>query len=121
MSTRLPCDGRRQRQAGQRAAVVDQHRAGAAFAAVAAGLGAGQAHFLAQIIEQQHIVGDRVGAVAAVERELKQPGQEFLPLQSALRCAPFHCSYSRNGADTICVAGGPEALPQANSREWMER
>jgi len=36
-------------------------------------------------------------------------------------CAPFHCSYSRNGTDTICAAGSAEALPQANSREWLER
>src|SRR6185369_15860484 len=48
----------------------------------------------------------------------------FFPCSSLLLarlCVPFHCSYSRNGTDSICVAGGPEALPQANSREWMER
>ena len=79
VSTRLPGDGRGQREAGQRRFVVDQHGAGAAFAAVAAGLGAGEADFFAQEIEQQDVVGDRVGAVTPVERELKKPGQMFLP------------------------------------------
>ena len=44
-----------------------KHRAGAAFAAVAAGLGAGEADLFAQVIEQQNIVGDRIGAVAPVQ------------------------------------------------------
>ena len=74
--------GRRQREAGQHRLVVDQHRAGAAFAAVAAGLGAGKPDLLAQVIEQQDIVGDRVGAVTPIERALKQPGQAFLPLKA---------------------------------------
>src|SRR6185312_10422015 len=63
----LALDGRCERQAGERRFVVDQDRAGAAFAAVAAGLGAGEADLFAQVIEQQNIVGDRVGAVAPVQ------------------------------------------------------
>ena len=64
---RLVLHGGGQRQAGEPRLAVDQHRAGAAFAAVAAGLGAGEADFLAQVIEQQNIVGDRVGTVAPVQ------------------------------------------------------
>src|SRR6185437_12734573 len=79
----LAGDGRGQREAGQRGFVVDQNRASAALAAVAAGFSAGEADLFAQKIEQQNIVGDRVGAVAPVERELKQPGQSFLPQMSA--------------------------------------
>ena len=75
----LAGDGRRQCEAGQHRFVVDQHGAGAAFTAVAAGFGAGEADFFAQEIEQQDIVGDRVGAVTPIERELKKPGQMFLP------------------------------------------
>ena len=41
-------------QAGVDPPVVDQHRAGAALAAVAAFLGAGQGHALAQEVEQGH-------------------------------------------------------------------
>ncbi len=107
----LARDRRRQRQAGQRRLVVDQHRAGAAFAAVAAGLGAGQAQLLAQEIEQQHVVRHRLAAVAAVERERKQPAQAFLPSRRefesriALIAKLGHTS-------------GVHAL-QAHSREWL--
>ncbi len=80
MSTRLPAIVAASVRQDKRRLVVDQHRAGAAFAAVAAGLGAGQADLLAQVVEQQDIVGDRIGAVAPVEPAFKQPGQTFLPL-----------------------------------------
>ena len=63
----LALDGGRERQAVQSGFVVDQHRAGTALAAVAAGLGAGKADLLPQVIEQQNIVGDRIGAIAAVQ------------------------------------------------------
>ncbi len=88
----------RQRQARQRGLVVDQHRAGAALAAVAPGLGAGQADGLAQVVEQQPVVGDRVGAPAPVQRELENTCHGPFPLAACLglwgarrRCsaAPF--------------------------------
>ncbi len=56
-------------QAGQHGLVIDQHRTGAAFAAVTAGLGSGEADHLAQVIEQQDVVGDRVLAFPSVQRE----------------------------------------------------
>ena len=49
----------RQGGAGQARLVVHQHGAGAAFAAVAALLGAGQAQRLAQIVQQQQVSGTR--------------------------------------------------------------
>ena len=52
-------------QAGVARPAVDQHGAGAAFAAIAADLGAGQADGLAQIVDQQQIVGDDIVALAA--------------------------------------------------------
>ena len=68
-----------QSQAGEHRSVIDQHGTGAAFAAIATCLGAGQADFLTQKIEQQNVIGDRISAVTPIERELKQPGQTFLP------------------------------------------
>src|SRR5690242_12293408 len=78
----LAVDSCCQRQARQRRAVLDQHRASPAFAAVASGFGAGEPYFFAQVIEQQNIVGNRIGAIAAVESAFKQPGQPFLPLKA---------------------------------------
>ena len=46
---------------------VDQHRARATLAAVAAALRAGEARVLAQVVEQQQRIGDRVLAEAAVD------------------------------------------------------
>ena len=69
--------------------VVDQDRAGAAFAAIAAGLGPGEADLFAQIIEQQNVVGDRIGAVTAVEPAFKQPGQTFSSLGGGAVFARF--------------------------------
>ena len=46
---------------------VHQNRAGAAFAAVAAGLYASEVHDLAQIVDQQLSFGDRVFAPSPVE------------------------------------------------------
>ena len=46
-----------ERQARQSRLVVDQHGAGAAFAAVAARFRSGQSDDFPQIIQQQHIVG----------------------------------------------------------------
>src|SRR5262249_2424271 len=51
----------------------DQDRAGAALAAVAAGLGAGEPDHLPQVVEQQQVVGNRVDAPAAVQVELEDP------------------------------------------------
>ena len=46
--TARPCDGRRRHQAGADRLAVEQHRAGAAVAGVAADLGAGQPQLVAQ-------------------------------------------------------------------------
>src|SRR3974390_1281827 len=51
---------------------VDQHGAGAAFTAVAAGLGAGEMRDLAQVIDEQRLVGDGVLAPAAVHADAEQ-------------------------------------------------
>jgi hypothetical protein len=63
--------------------VIHQHGAGAAFAAVAAGFCSSQADDFPQIIQQQQIVGHRVHARAAVERELENAcqGEGHVPFQ----------------------------------------
>ena len=76
MSMRRPCGARGKRQARQDLAIIDQHGAGAAFAAVASGLRAGESHHLAQIVEQQQVVGHRIDPPAVVERELEQSGHQ---------------------------------------------
>ena len=60
-------DARRERQAGEPRRVVDQHRAGAALAAVASRFCAGEADEFPQIIQQQKIVRHRIDARPAVE------------------------------------------------------
>ena len=65
--------GRGERDAGQARLAVDQHRAGAAFAAVAALLGAGEADGRrAGTRAAARFVGDRVLARAAVDRQCQQ-------------------------------------------------
>jgi hypothetical protein len=64
-------DARCERQARQSRHVVDQDRASAAFAAVAAGFRSGQPDDFPQIIQEQYIVGNRIGAGSTVEHELK--------------------------------------------------
>src|SRR6266511_4068043 len=54
---------------GEPRLAVDQHRAGAAFAAVAALLGSGQPRGLAQIVEQQKVIDNRVLAHPPVDRQ----------------------------------------------------
>src|SRR5262249_9377895 len=49
----------------------DQHRAGPALPAIAAGLGAGEGRAFAQVVEQQSIVRDGIHARTAVERQLE--------------------------------------------------
>src|SRR5690606_37291262 len=60
---------RGQRDAGQPRLAIDQYRAGAALAAVATLLRAGQADGLAQVVDQQGVVGDRILAGAPVHRQ----------------------------------------------------
>src|SRR5262249_371744 len=69
-----PLHAGRQGQAGEPRPVVDQHRAGAALAAVTTGLGAGEPDDLAQVIEQQQVVGNRVDPPAAVQDRFQNPG-----------------------------------------------
>ena len=116
----LALHGRREREAGQRRLVVDQHRAGAAFAAVAAGLGAGEPDLFAQVIEQQNVVGDRVGAVTAIEPAFKQTGQAFRSLERALT-ARFVIIVVVTRANISVAPRQAEGFPQTNSREWLER
>ena len=73
-----------QRDAGQPRLVVDQHRAGAALAAVAALLGAGQLQVIAQHLEQQRVVGHRHLVGAAVD---VQASAVVWPWSFNLRCA----------------------------------
>ena len=58
---------RREREAGKPRLAVDEHGAGAAFAAVAAALRAGEAEALAQVIDEQERVLDQLLARAAVD------------------------------------------------------
>src|SRR5262249_48631345 len=67
----LTAHGRREREARQSRFVVDQHGAGAAFAAVAAGFCSSEADDFPQIVQQQYVIGHRVDAAAAVENELE--------------------------------------------------
>ena len=87
------CGGRREREAGQARLIVDQYGASAAFAAVTAGFRSGQPDDFPQIIQQQHVVGNRVGAGAAIERELKNARHAVLWLL-------FNC------AGSIAITGG---------------
>ena len=61
----------RERQTRQPRLIVNQHRAGAALATVAARFRAGQADDFPQIVQQQHVIRYRIAACAAVERQLK--------------------------------------------------
>ena len=63
---------RSQRDARDARLAVDQHGAGPALATVAALFGAGQADAVAQVVDQQHVVGDRVFAFAAVDGQFEQ-------------------------------------------------
>ena len=62
------------------------------FAGVACGVNEKGGFILAQIIEQQDIVGDRIGAVAPVEPAFKQPGQMSLPLKAHILVRRYCCS-----------------------------
>ncbi len=65
--TSSPACGKRERQARQRPAPVDQHGARAALTAVAAFLRAGQAGAVAQQVEQRNLRFDRERRLAAVQ------------------------------------------------------
>ena len=76
-----PLDGRhrlahgdRQGQAAQHPLAADQHRAGAALAMVAALLGPGQAHVVAQGVEQRRARVDGQYVAGAVHRQLHPCG-----------------------------------------------
>ena len=73
----------RQGDAGQPRRAVDQHRAGAAFAAVAAHLGAGQPDLFAQVIDQQRVVGHRVLARPPVHGEAEHGFHDAMPLDTS--------------------------------------
>src|SRR5208283_2791206 len=56
-------------EAGKPGPSVDQHGAGTTLAAVAALFGAGETERLAQIVEQQHVIGHQRLVLAAVQAE----------------------------------------------------
>ena len=66
-------------RSGQARAIVHQDGAGATFAAIATLLGAGQADRLAQVIEQQHVVGNEVLTETTVEGQAKDVLQDSAP------------------------------------------
>ena len=68
-----------EREAGQPRLVVDQHRTGAAFAAIAAGLCAGETDYFPQIVQQQQVVGRRIGARPAVKGEFEEACHVWFP------------------------------------------
>src|SRR5262249_44786596 len=70
----LPVHASGQREAGQPWPVIDEHRASAALAAVAAGFCSSEADDFPQIIQQQQIIWHRVDAAAAVENKLENAG-----------------------------------------------
>src|SRR5580692_12292377 len=83
----------REREAGARGDAVDQHRAGAADAVLAADMGAGSAEPLAEEIAQQH---PRLGLgrePAAVERQ--RDARPFILVHAAHRCASAITSGAR--------------------------
>ena len=57
----------RKRNAGWHRLAVEEHGAGAALAAVTAGLGSRETDGLAQVVNEQLILGDRVLAPAPIE------------------------------------------------------
>jgi hypothetical protein len=83
----LAFDARRQRQAGQHAAIVDQYRAGAALAVIAALLAAGQADVFAQRVEQRgaHIKRQLMALAVDPHRDFVQRGGVGRPLHGGLR------------------------------------
>ena len=102
----LAGDAGRKREAGQARLVVDQHGAGAALAAVAAGFCSGQADDFPQIVQQQQIVGHRVHARAAVERELENACQwaGHVPLPIPIFGTPFKSGVAHAGARAVDAA-----------------
>ena len=90
-----------QRQAGQHAAAVDQHRAGAALALVAALLGAGQRQVLAQRIQQ----GD-----ARVERQ-RGASRPLIVRVMSMRASPRGGRGARRGWPARRPAAGRRRRP----------
>jgi hypothetical protein len=68
----LAANTRGQRQARQPRLIVDQHGARAAFAAITPRLCSSEPYDFPQIIQQQHIVRDRINARATIERQFEQ-------------------------------------------------
>ena len=64
-----PCAADRERQAGQYAAAIEQHRAGAALPVVATFLRSGEAEVLAQRVEQRAFEIECVPVFVAIDLE----------------------------------------------------
>ena len=107
VSTLPALAARGERDARELRLAVDQHRAGAAFAAVAAALGAGEPQRLAQIVEQQRVIRDRILAVPAVDRQGKD--------------ALGHVFSDRPRLRTWCGRGPMSLRAHAANRQVRER
>lgn len=62
----------REHEAGWHRLIVNEHSASATFAAVAAYLGARQAHDLAQVIDQKLVLSDGIVAPSAIEPQMDE-------------------------------------------------
>jgi hypothetical protein len=108
----------RQRAAGQARLAVDQHGAGAAFAAVATLLGAGESERIAQVVDQQCVLGHGVFARPAIDGQ-SEYGFHVASLVAAL--SQYYCWMSNsllgNGFHTgrgfkyvpDCIAGSQDS------------
>src|SRR5262249_24468214 len=100
-------DARSEREAGEPRAIVDQDRAGAALAAVTAGLGAGEPDHLPQVVEQEQVVGYRVDAPAAVQVELENPRhlravrRGLLPASRVAIVRYCNCGHARHATEGL--------------------
>src|SRR5690349_10277482 len=109
-------DAHRKRQAGQAWRVIDQHRAGAAFAAVAAGFRSGHPDYFPQIVQQQKIIGNRVVPRAAIERKLKNARHAGLgAFEGGMNRRRFH-SNNAEALQTVTPTTTPQRTDQARKR-----
>jgi len=69
---RLSVASQREHEAGWYRLSVDQHGASTTFTGIAADLRAGQAHDLAQVIDQKQVFGDGIVAPSAIEPQMDE-------------------------------------------------
>ena len=103
---RAAVDARSERQAGQPRLIVDQHGAGAAFAAVATRFRSGQPDDFPQIIQQQHIV--RIASLRA------------RPLSVNWRMRAIRLQYSVSHEAFFCRADSISASATGSNRSSQQ-